>query len=207
MKISEKEAEYDLTSEELSLARILLSDSDAKKMRSIIEGRGFSQVARMDPPELRAQSGISGKGAMVWCASVSLGRLALRPRPLGKKLENSVSVYAYMRPVLAHLAKEVFHALLLDSQHNLISDRRSCEGGLASCSIAPREAFVPALSEGAAAVIFVHNHPSGDPRPSPDDIKLTERLVAAGDVIGVHVLDHVVVADRGYVSLADLGYV
>jgi DNA repair protein RadC len=70
----------------------------------------------------------------------------------------------------------------------------------------PREAFVPAVRESAAAVIFVHNHPSGDPEASPEDRALTRRLVSAGEIIGIRVLDHVIIGDRRYVSFADQGW-
>jgi DNA repair protein RadC len=80
------------------------------------------------------------------------------------------------------------------------------EGSLTLSIVHPREAFVPAIRESAAAVIFVHNHPSGDPEASPEDRALTHRLVSAGEIIGIRVLDHVIIGDHEYVSFADHGW-
>jgi DNA repair protein RadC len=71
----------------------------------------------------------------------------------------------------------------------------------------PREAFVPAVRESAAAVVFLHNHPSGDPEASPEDRSLTERLVSVGELVGIRVLDHIIIGDRRYVSFADQGWI
>ena len=81
------------------------------------------------------------------------------------------------------------------------------QGTLTASLVHPREVFRPALREAAAALVLVHNHPSGDPTPSPEDRAITARLDAAGRLLGIRVLDHVVVAERGYASLRDLGWV
>ena len=109
-------------------------------------------------------------------------------------------------PRLSHLTHEVFHVMCLDTKHRLLRDARVVEGGLTTCSVLPREVFAPALREGAAAVIFVHNHPSGDPTPSNDDLALTARLKQAGSVLGIKPLDHVIVGEGRYVSLVDEGH-
>jgi len=97
--------------------------------------------------------------------------------------------------------KEYFLALLLDTRNQLIRVAEVSVGSLDSSIVHPREVFKEAISASAAAVIFVHNHPSGDTQASEDDIKLTKRLVEAGEIVGIDVLDHVIIGDRKYLSL------
>src|SRR5438876_4940375 len=99
-----------------------------------------------------------------------------------------------------------FKAVLLDGKNAIIRDVTVSEGSLTLSIVHPREAFVPAVRESAAAVIFVHNHPSGDPEASPEDRALTHRLVSAGEIIGIRVLDHVIIGDHEYISFADQGW-
>ena len=117
----------------------------------------------------------------------------------------SADVFKLYAPRLSHLDREVFHTLCLDTKHRVLRDARIVEGGLTTCSVLPREVYAPALREGAAAVVFVHNHPSGDPTPSADDLALTARLKQAGSVLGIKALDHVVIGEGRYVSLVDKG--
>ena len=97
--------------------------------------------------------------------------------------------------------KEHFQALLLDTRGQLIRIAEISVGSLDTSIVHPREVFKETLSSSAASVIFVHNHPSGDPKPSEDDIKLTERLAQAGEVMGIDVLDHIIIGNKGYLSL------
>lgn len=100
---------------------------------------------------------------------------------------------------------EVFGLLCLTTRHRVIAYHEVSRGTLDSTAVHPREVFKAALLANAAAVILAHNHPSGDPTPSPDDVAMTMRLRAAGDVLGVQVLDHIVIGDGVYVSLRELG--
>ena len=95
--------------------------------------------------------------------------------------------------------------LLLDGRHRVLGEEIVSLGTLTASLVHPREVFRPAIRASAAALILVHNHPSGDPEPSPEDRTVTERLASAGDLLGVPVLDHVVVAERGFRSLRDDG--
>ncbi len=97
--------------------------------------------------------------------------------------------------------KEHFQALLLDTRSQLIKISEISVGSLDASIVHPREVFKEALSASAASVIFVHNHPSGDPKPSEDDIKLTERLAQAGEIMGIDVLDHIIIGNKKYLSL------
>jgi DNA repair protein RadC len=97
--------------------------------------------------------------------------------------------------------KEHFLVLSLDTRNHLINTHTISIGSLDSSIVHPREVFKEAISSCAASVIFAHNHPSGDPTPSEDDIKLTRRLMEAGEILGIEVLDHIIVCDRDYLSM------
>jgi DNA repair protein RadC len=109
-------------------------------------------------------------------------------------------------PLLRDLRQEEFHALLLNTQHRIIRDVLVTRGILDASLIHPREVFRAAIVESAAGVILVHNHPSGDPTPSQEDRAVTRQLVSAGSAVGIPVLDHVIVGEGRYVSLAELGW-
>jgi len=95
--------------------------------------------------------------------------------------------------------------VLLDVRGRLLKVARVAEGSLTQCPVSPRDALRPAVREGAHGVVFVHNHPSGDPAPSPEDADLTERLRSAAEVVGVAARDHVIVAAGGYYSFVEAG--
>ena len=103
--------------------------------------------------------------------------------------------------------KEIFHCALLNAKNRIFRDSRISEGTLTNALIHPREAFRDAIKESAASVIFIHNHPSGDPSPSREDILITERLVNAGEVVGIKVLDHVIIGDGQFTSMMEKGYI
>ena len=116
-------------------------------------------------------------------------------------IREPANVAAYLRRRIHDDAREHFVAIYLDGRHRPIADCVVSIGTATASLVHPREVFRPALREAAAAVILVHNHPSGDPAPSREDREVTERLVEVGEILGVPVLDHVIVAERGYVSL------
>lgn len=117
--------------------------------------------------------------------------------------KNSRQVFDYYMPRFYGLKKERFLCSLLDSRNRLVKETVISEGTLTSSPVHPREVFRYAIKEAAASVIFVHNHPSGDPDPSADDIAITKRLVKTGKIIGIHVLDHVIIGDGRYSSVME----
>ena len=119
-------------------------------------------------------------------------------KPLVKTPEDVASL---VRARLKGKKKEHFLALLLDTRNQLIKVSQISIGSLDTSIVHPREVFKEAISASAASVIFVHNHPSGDPESSEDDIKLTKRLVQAGEIVGIDVLDHIIIGDKNYRSL------
>ncbi len=121
-------------------------------------------------------------------------------------LSSTHAVFLHFAPRFKNVKKEIFFGALLDTKNRLIKDVRISEGTLTNSVIHPREAFVEAVRESAASVVFVHNHPSGDPEPSRDDLAVTERLRASGDMLGIKVLDHLIIGDGRCVSLKERGY-
>jgi len=121
-----------------------------------------------------------------------------KPKPVLKSPEDVASV---MKSKLKGKKKEHFLVLCLDTRNRLINWKPVSIGSLDTSIVHPREVFKEAVSSSAASVIFVHNHPSGDPEPSEEDIELTKRLVKAGEIIGIDVLDHIIVCDKNYLSL------
>jgi DNA repair protein RadC len=120
--------------------------------------------------------------------------------------KNSRDVYEYYRPRFYGLKKERFLCALLDTKNRVFKEIIVSEGTLTASPVHPREVFRGAIKEAAASVLFVHNHPSGDPNPSRDDINITKRLVETGSVIGINVLDHIVLSDGQYISMMEKGY-
>jgi len=161
-------------------------------------------LSRANPTDLENQVGVTKASSLM--AALEIGRRALAPRQERPIIRVSADVFAYYAPRLSHLDHEVFHVLCLDTKHRVLRDARIVEGGLTTCSVLPRECYAPALREGAAAVLFVHNHPSGDPTPSADDLALTARLKQAGVVLGIKPLDHIIIGEGRYSSMVDDGH-
>ena len=167
---------------------------------------GIGALHRTTAAELGKQRGLGLASAAAVLAALELGRRAACLRTdRGGVFRTSADVYAHFRGRLAPLRTEAFHVLLLDAQHRKLREVRISEGSLTASIVHPREVFVPAVRDSAAAMILVHNHPSGDPTPSSEDVELTRRLRQAGDVLGIRVLDHVIVATDGHFSFVDAG--
>lgn len=137
---------------------------------------------------------------------VVLVREGTVPTAWDRRMHASHDVATLMRPLIAGLDREQFWVLLLNGRNRAIGINLVSIGALTATLVHPREVMKPAILSNAAAIVLVHNHPSGDPAPSPEDIALTQRLWAAGELLGIRVLDHVVVgAEDAYCSLADQG--
>jgi DNA repair protein RadC len=123
----------------------------------------------------------------------------------GERFTSPEQVYRHYHHRLRDRRKEYFMALLLDSKNRILREVRISEGSLNQSIVHPREVFSPAVRESAAAIILVHNHPSGDPTPSREDREITCRLKDAGELMGVKVLDHIIIGDGGFVSFTSEG--
>jgi DNA repair protein RadC len=171
------------------------------------EGEGrLRHLAARQPADFLKHGGIGPtKAARVLAAFELAARLSREDRPAAAPIGNPEDVARLLAPRLRDLQVEEFHLLALDSQSRVRRHLLITRGLLNSSLVHPREVFRPAIAEAAAGIIVVHNHPSGDPTPSPEDVQVTRQLVAAGRLLDVPVYDHVIVAGDRYVSLATAG--
>lgn len=162
------------------------------------------ELSRAGPRELVEEHGLGLRSARRLTAAFALGRrLARAERPARPSLRSAERVYRLLGDDMRGLEQEVFMVCLLDGKHALRQTVTVSLGTLTSSLVHPREVFRPALRAAAGAVVCAHNHPSGDPEPSPEDLQITRRLVQAGKLLGIPVLDHVVIGDGRYVSLRE----
>ena len=124
-----------------------------------------------------------------------------------RKVRSPKDVYTLMYPKMREQKKERFITLYLDTKNQILKEETVSIGSLNASIVHPREVFKSALLESSASVIMIHNHPSGDPSPSREDILVTEKLVEGGKLLGIDVLDHIIIGDGKYVSLKDEGFV
>ncbi len=160
-------------------------------------------IAEASVEELSQVRGIGLAKAAQVKAAFELGNRLEAYSEVGKKplMKTPENIVAMMKGRLKNKQKEHFLALLLDTRNRLIKVAEISIGSLDTSIVHPREVFKEAIAASAAAIIFVHNHPSGDPEASEDDIKLTKRLAEAGDIMGIDVLDHVIIGDKTFLSL------
>jgi DNA repair protein RadC len=166
---------------------------------------GLATAARTAVEELRGP-GIGTARAAALAAAFELARridrAAIGNRPV---LQTARQAYAFLRPRMAHLNVEVFSVTLLDLRLRVLRELTVAEGSGWACAVHPRDVLGAAVRERAAAVLFAHNHPSGDVSPSAEDRALTARLVAACELLGLRPVDHLVVGRDGYSSFRELG--
>ena len=192
------------------MAIILASGSrgcDALELANRILERagGLHALARRAPDELSVP-GVGAARAAQIVAAVELGRRTLirtaleRPQYLTPQ-----QLACYLLPQYGAASVEQFGIVMLDTKHRLIRVKVVAVGSLDSAVVYPREVFRAATTASAAAIVLFHNHPSGDPRPSKDDLLLTYRMLRAGDIMGIDVIDHLILGDQRYYSLAEAG--
>jgi DNA repair protein RadC len=206
----------DLGASSLSAAELLAivvgsggAGASALALGQEILGRAQGSLRRIAAQPVAALTSVQGVGtarAVAIHAALELGRrMAAEAREEGAPMRSPRDVYAAFAARLEDLAVEEFHVAILDSQHRLERDVLITRGILNSSLVHPREVFREAISERAAAIILVHNHPSGDPTPSADDRLVTEQLVSAGRLLDIPVHDHVIIGRGRYVSFAEAG--
>ncbi|MFO0549884.1 MAG: DNA repair protein RadC [Polyangiaceae bacterium] len=174
----------------------------------LLEGGNLASIARASPALLASVGGVGPQRAVRVAAAFELGRRAARtaaePR---RKMTTAAEVAELARERLGHLDHEEMWVLALDGQNGARGFRRVAQGGLHGCSVAARDILRAGLVEAASAIVLVHNHPSGDPTPSVEDIAMTRLVSDAADVVGVPLVDHVVIARDRHASLLELGLV
>ena len=185
------------------LLTALLDPSD-QLLPSRLLAHGLGGLSRATLGELRATPGLSPQKALRLGAALELGRrVAFAPPPDRPRLLRAADLGRLLWGKLSALRHEEFWAVLLNARLQEIRTVRVAQGGLTACSIAPREAFFPAILHQAPAAAFVHNHPSGDPSPSGDDQRLQLLLDEAGRALGIRVVDHLVIAESGIHSAVE----
>ncbi|MGD0016534.1 MAG: DNA repair protein RadC [Verrucomicrobiia bacterium] len=179
-----------------------------------VHGNSLDELVRVPLEALAKVKGIGSTKAVQLKAAFELARrLSEESREQRQVLTTPEDAAAVARPVMQHLNHEEFRVLLLNTKHALIKVSEVSRGSLNASIVEPREVFRDAIATSAAAVILAHNHPSGDPTPSAEDVSITKRLVKAGELLGISVLDHVIIGqrtkgrDRDFASLKELGLV
>jgi DNA repair protein RadC len=169
---------------------------------------GVEGLARAHPDQLTRQSGIGTARAAQVLAAVELGRRTLtRAGRHRVQVTTPRAVAELLLPLYGNRSVEQFGVVLLDTKHRVMRTTIVTVGTLDASIVHPREIFREATAGGAAAIVVFHNHPSGDPEPSDDDVALTRRLIAAGVLMGIEVIDHVILANVRYCSMKEEGYI
>lgn len=184
-------------------------DGDALALAGQLLGSGGGSLRRLagrPPAEWMHLAGVGPAKAGRIVSALELGRrLGAEQRPLAARIRSPEDVVRLVGPRLRDLAVEEFRLLALDSQSRVLREVLVTRGLLNSSLVHPREVFRAAIAEAAAGVVLVHNHPSGDPTPSPEDRAVTRQMVAAGELLDLPVYDHVIVAGDRFTSFATAG--
>lgn len=180
----------------------------AEKVLAMYKERGFLSIMRISPGELSGIKGIGEAKAATIIAAVELGRrLSEKVSEKRYVIHGPEDAAVYVMPRFRYETKEHFAVMLLNTKNHVLSVHVVSIGSLSASIVHPREVFREAIQNAAASVILLHNHPSGDPSPSREDILVTERLVKAGKIMDIPVLDHIIIGDEKYISLKEKGMV
>jgi len=199
---------------EAELLGILLGKGTRKKTaidlgRELLERHeSLQKLFSRSPSELMKVKGIgSAKAAILSAAFELVRRIESQRNTPAPSFKRSSEVANHYLPLMRDLRKEVFRVLLLNRANRLIKEVTISEGTLEASIVHPRDVFREAIIEPAAGIILIHNHPSGNPSPSEEDLRITKQLVEAGRLLGIKVYDHIILAGESYRSLADEGLI
>ena len=184
------------------------SDMNALELSSYIirnNENGIRGLMEKSIDELCDIKGIGPSKATIIKAALELGNRISRYVPDKYKISNPWEVYKFYIEELRYIKKEVFKVIILNTKNEIICDVDVSVGSLNSSIVHPREVFVEPIKKSANALILMHNHPSGNPQPSAEDIRVTERLIKVGEIVGIPILDHVIIGDGIYYSLKEEG--
>ncbi len=198
----------DAISDEELLTILLGSGMRARPARLVAgelarEAGGLIALSRASPRELAQVAGVGAARAARVAAAFELGRRAIAAEQLRDPLANAEDVLRLVGTRLSGLQQELFIAIGVDIRNGVLDIVEVARGSVHAVEVHPREVFRPLVRMAAAGVVLVHNHPSGDPTPSFDDIELTRRLRAVGELVGIPVVDHVVIAGPRFRSIAE----
>jgi DNA repair protein RadC len=192
----------------VELLTIVTGNRDSKPAEALLSlaGGSLRRLASFGSDRIIGPKGMGKKKVALLQACFELGRrMCAETREEATPVRSPKDVVAFCAPRLEDMPVEEFHVLVLDAQHRLERDVTVTRGILNSSLVHPREVFREAIAERAAAIILVHNHPSGDPTPSADDRNVTDQLVAAGRLLDIPVHDHVIIGRGRYTSFAEAG--
>ncbi|WP_458123832.1 RadC family protein [Paenibacillus sp. Z3-2] len=176
--------------------------------RILAEAGGIRSLMDLSLEELTAMKGIGNAKAVQLKAGIELGhRIAKSRRIQSTSIRTPRDAADILMEQLRYLQKEHFVCLFLNSKNHIIAQETLSMGSLNASIVHPREVFRAAIKCSSASIVCAHNHPSGDPTPSPEDIQITKRLIEAGAIVGIDVLDHIIIGDGTYVSLKEKGLV
>jgi DNA repair protein RadC len=200
---------YKALSDEELLAILIATGSKKKNSielaREILETFSYDQLNKITVEELSVIDGIKTAKASTIVAALQFGK-RVNQKVLNKDIEvikGSKDVYLLMKNYFISSTKEHFYTILLNAKNAIISIEHISTGDLTSSIVNPREVYTPAVKRSARSIVFVHNHPSGNPQPSRDDILITQRLVEAGNILDIKVLDHLVIGLDDYYSFKE----
>jgi DNA repair protein RadC len=182
------------------------SDALATANRLLEQAGGVHALTRNNVEELLRVPGVGRARAAQVLAAIELGRRTLLQRTAVRpRLTRPRDIAEFLLPQYGGAPVEQFGILMLDTKYRLLRARIISTGSMDTTVVHPREVFREAAAAAAACIVLFHNHPSGDPTPSGDDLVLTTRMVRAGDIMGIAVVDHVILADQCYFSMAEAG--
>jgi len=197
------------------LLALVLRTGDAAAGKSAIDlgrqllelfGGNLRELAQAELHELQQIKGLGlAKAASIKAAFTLGSRFQARRLEMLERFTSPSQVFDFFHHELRDSRKELFLTLLLDGKNRITRKVEISIGSLNQSIVHPREVFAPAVRESAAAVIFIHNHPSGDPAPSREDREITRRLKEAGEILGIRVLDHIIIGDGSYFSFVESG--
>lgn len=170
--------------------------------------KGLDILNHISLKELQAVKGIGRvKAIQLLCVAELAKRIAMQEAADGKLFNSDDIIAGYYMQSMRCLSREQVVLVMLDTRGRLIADKIISIGTINASLVSAREIFCEALRNNAANVVILHNHPSGDPGPSNDDIRLTKRVIEAGNIIGIPLLDHIIIGDNRYLSLKREGYI
>jgi DNA repair protein RadC len=183
-----------------------VKDQDARQVaiRLLKGAGGLRRLSNRRSTEIMAVEGIGPARAARLLATFGLARrLSAQALEPGQRIRSSRDIFTHYHTLFRDKKREIFMVLLLDSKNRLLGEERISEGSLNGAIVHPREVFQSAIRESAASILAIHNHPSGDPSPSEEDYRVTLRLKEAGELLGIHLLDHVILGEFGFVSFRE----
>lgn len=199
---------------DVELIAILLGTGSVTEPVGVVAARlldavgGLEQLQQLSIGAMVSQVGVGPTKACRLQAAIELGRRAVaRPLSRGERISCSKDVYEAFYPLLAKENREHFIAIALDTKNRPIAENEIAVGGLNICAMEPADIFRVLLRETSSAAVLVHNHPSGEPSPSIDDVAFTRRIRRAGQLLGIQILDHIIIGEQGYFSFLDSGLI